>query len=120
MIETASLAAGELSELRQISPRATEHSEGGVPYLLLPALALPPGCEPSAVDALLCPVPRDGYSSRLFFGLKVSPVGRENPSPLNWNGSVRILERNWHAHSWRTPAGLRLAQMLTLHLKALR
>jgi len=110
----------QLDELLELSPGLREFEEGGFQYFFLPGLQLPDGCEPRQVDALLCPMQRDGYSSRLYFAVQVRPMGRANLAALNWNGSVRILERNWHAHSWRTPAGLRLAQMVAIHLKALR
>ena len=51
---------------------------------------------------------------------KVQLPDKPGRKPLNWNGSVRIAERNWHAFSWRTPGDLRLAQMLSVHLKALQ
>jgi hypothetical protein len=110
----------EVAELFELSPGAKQFHEGGFTYFFLPGLHLPAGCEPGQVDALLCPMQRDGYVSRLYFSAQVRPAGVENRSALNWNGSVRILERNWHAHSWRTPLGLRIAQMLAIHLKALR
>jgi hypothetical protein len=110
----------QLAELLELSPQLREFEEGGFTYFFLPALHLPEGCEPAKVDALLCPMPRDGYSSRLYFAVQVRPAGRENHSALNWNGSVRILEKNWHAHSWRTPPDLRPIQMVAVHLKALR
>lgn len=112
--------ADQFRELLEIVPSASEHSEGGFLYVLLPALSLPPGCEPCQIDALLCPMPRDGYNSRLYFAERVRPASSRSGTPLNWNGSVRILERNWHTHSWRTQGNLRLAQMLTTHLAALR
>ncbi len=115
------LVDNQFGELLEICSGATQHQEGGRSYVLLPGLRLPEGCEPFEVGALLCPEPHDGYSSRLYFAVQVRPAGKENTTALNWNAnSVRILEKNWHAHSWRTPAGLRLAQMLTIHLKALR
>jgi len=49
----------------------------------------------------------------IYFATQVAPqVAR------NWNGQVRVLERNWHAFSWRveTP-GLSLAQMVSRHLE---
>jgi hypothetical protein len=118
---TAVLANDQFAELLAICSSASVHSEGGRPYILLPKLRLPEGCEPSEVDALLSPEPHDGYSSRLYFAVQIKPVGKENTTALNWNGNPgRILERNWHAHSWRTPEGLRLSQMVAIHLKALR
>lgn len=105
---------GQIRELACLYPGVEQAVEGGVAYFLIPALALPDGCTPSSVDALLCPTPRDGYASRLFLA---SPVSG-GPS-RNWHvNGVRILERNWHTISWRTRAGLRLAQMVLAHLDA--
>lgn len=91
--------------------------EGGNPYFLIPGLALPMGCIPNKTDALLCPTTRDGYTSRLFFAEKI-----QTRHSLNWNAlGVRILERNWHAFSWKIPQeNLRLAQMVGAHLRGLR
>jgi len=88
--------------------------------VFLPKLRLPDGCEPHEIDALLCPHPIDGYSSRLYFFARIQPAGKVNTTALNWNASVLILERTWHAHSWRTPPDLRPVQMIAIHLKALR
>jgi hypothetical protein len=110
----------QVAELFELSSGLKEFEEGGFKYFFLPGLSLPAGCDPQQTDALLCPIPRDGYSSRLYFAAQVRPAAVENKTALNWNGSVRILEKNWHAHSWRTPPDLRLAQMVAVHLKALR
>lgn len=112
---SVSLAADQLDELRPVCRALAAANEGGLSYLLLEGILLPENCEPTTTDALLCPEQRDGYSSRLFFASKV-----RSPGQLNWNAEARILERNWHAFSWRTPPGLRLAQMVAIHLKALR
>lgn len=105
----------QLEELLRPYPGVHEAQEGGVTFYLLPSLAMPEGCQPATVDALLCPVPRDGYESRLFLATRVTcAVGQ------NWNSEVRLFERTWHAASWRTRAGLRLAQMVSAHLDAFR
>ena len=39
---------------------------------------------------------------------------------LNWNATHFILGRAWYAASWRTREGLRLAQMVSAHLDAVR
>lgn len=111
-----SYPADEIAELKELCPEVRLCDEGGITYFLLPQLHLPTGCTPAQIDALLCPTPRDGYTSRLFFAQQVaSPRGR------NWNFNQRILEHNWHAISWQIPAGcLRLAQMVMIHLGAFR
>ena len=81
---------------------------------LIENLHLPDGCQPQIVDALLCPTPRDGYQSRLFFSVQITGQAR------NWNGNIRVLERNWFAISWQVPPGLRLYEILLVHLRSLR
>lgn len=108
--------ADPLGELLQLCPELRQAVEAGVTYYLLPNLAMPSGASPARVDALLCPTPRDGYESRLYLAERVTGGTR----PLNWNGQIRVLERYWCAVSWRTPAGLRLAQMVAIHLEAFR
>lgn len=106
----------QIDELKRLFPDVLQGEEAGVTYFLLPQIHLPDGCTPARTDALLCPSPRDGYSSRLFFAEQI-----QTSKALNWNASgVRILERNWNAFSWKLDApNLRLVQMLSLHLKAL-
>ncbi|TAM83469.1 MAG: hypothetical protein EPN47_05000 [Acidobacteria bacterium] len=105
-----------LQEIRSLCPGLKQLTEGGVDYVLLPALRLPDGCTPCVVDCLLVLGSRDGYDTRLYFSQVVtSPQGR------NWNSqNIRILERNWFAYSWRIPTGLRPIETLLAHLQALR
>lgn len=105
----------QIEELKKITPNLMHAQEGGYNYLLIEKLQLPDGCIPTLVDALLCPTPRDGYESRLFFSEKISGCPARN-----WNGNIRVLERNWYAISWKVPAGLRLSEILLVHIKALR
>jgi len=106
----------QLEELKQLFPGVAFCEEGGAPYFLLPSLQLPHGCEPSAVDTLLCPISRDGYRSRLYFAQIIKA-----PPALNWNSkNVMILGRTWHAYSWRTEGDHRLAQMVMIHLLGLQ
>jgi hypothetical protein len=115
-----SLPSDQVDELKLITTDLSAIEEGGVSFILLSNFRLPEGCTPATMDLLLCPVPRDGYSSRLFFAERPIPSSRPGRGALNWNGAVRVAEKNWQAFSWRTPAGLRLAQMLSIHLKALQ
>lgn len=106
----------QVGELKRLSPLVQQCDEGGRAYLLLPGLCLPEGCSPATADALFCPTERDGYPSRLFFAERVA-----SGTPLNWNANgVRIAERNWYAFSWKVSSGLRLAQMVAAHLRALQ
>jgi hypothetical protein len=113
---TTNFPDDQVDELIGQYPGVAQAEEGGIVYFLLPDLEMPAGCAPARVDALLCPTTRDGYASRLYVADKVTG----GPSQ-NWNATgVRILERNWHAVSWRTREGLRLAQMVRVHLDAFR
>ncbi len=105
----------ELVELLAVFPRAQRGVEGGVTYFLLPDIAVPaPGG--TTADALLCPSSRDGYPSRLFLSTPLIAGRAKNLNASN----VRILERNWHAVSWKVRSGLRLLQMVAAHLDAFR
>ena len=105
----------QVEALKRITPNLSYAEEGGYPYLLIKQFALPDGCNPAVVDLLLCPRPRDGYSSRLFFPQVISGI------PVrNWNGNLRALERNWCAISWRVPDNLTLVETLLIHIKALK
>jgi hypothetical protein len=108
----------QVAELKLLCPEASEVAEAGLSYLLLPGLNLPEGCSTPRVDALLCPSTRDGYPSRLFLAERVQSKAKAEP---NWNANgIRIVERNWHAFSWKTSPNLRLAQMVAAHMRALR
>jgi hypothetical protein len=105
----------QISELKSIIPSVSYANEGGYDYFLLEGLPLPEGCQPATMDVLLCPNAREGYQSRLFFAAPVTGGPQRN-----WNGNIRALGRNWHAISWATTAGLKLVEMLAIHLNALR
>src|SRR5690348_10512715 len=106
----------QVQELAAVFRGVLRCEEGGFTFFLIPKLTLPAGSTPAEVDVLLCPMERDGYVSRLFFAERVS----SSKGTLNWNSSLRILERNWQAFSWRTRSALRLVQMVAEHLRALR
>lgn len=111
-----SFSGSDIDSLRQVCPRLEVHTEGQQDFILLPDLELPDGCMPKKAVALFCPTSRSGYESRLYFEKKI-----ETPHSLNWNGNERILERNWHAFSWRlNETQLTLAQRLAAHLRGLR
>lgn len=108
----------QIDGLKLLFPALAAAEEGGTMFIRIENLILPEGCEPRKSDALLCPVARDGYSSRLFLSEKISHRG----AGTNWNpsnGSV-ILGRQWWAVSWRTRAGQTLSEMVLDHLGAFR
>jgi hypothetical protein len=110
----------EVQELKAVFNEISSCSEGGIEYVLIPKMKMPEGCTPAVVDALLCPKARgDGYESRLFFATKVE-CSHALKQPLNWNGSVRVLEQNWYAYSYKVDANLRLKQMVAAHLGAFK
>jgi len=104
----------QIDEIKRYCEKVSALSEGGITFLLLEKLRLPAGCEPSVCDALLCPVSRDGYPSRLYLSVQVS-----SRYSRNWNmTNARIGERNWVAFSWRvdipnpSPAQLLIAHLM--------
>jgi hypothetical protein len=105
----------QIAALKRITPFLSYAQEGGYKFILIEKLQLPEGCKPQVVDALLCPTPREGYESRLYFSSQITGCPQRN-----WNGNIRVLDRNWYAISWRVPGGLNLYEILLVHLKALR
>lgn len=107
----------QIEELNSLFDGTCSYKEGGYIYFYIADLQMPEGCKPEKVDVLLCPMPRDGYNSRLFFAEEIQSIKSQKP---NWNANgVRILEKNWHAFSWKVPDNLRLSQMIAIHLKGL-
>ena len=109
----------QIKELKALAHDISMADEGGVTYLLLPQCVLPEGCEPSVVDLLLCPTPRDGYPSRLFLSKQVTHKGKGQ----NWNpkSSVVILGREWWAVSWKiNHANDRLISKVASHIEAFK
>jgi len=105
----------ELAELRRRHPGAKRCEEGGALFYHIPNLPLPPGCTPAQTDALLCPTPRDGYPSRLYFAQAI-----QGPVTRNWNtNNVRLFERDWFAFSWSGVAGRRPADLVLAYVRAL-
>jgi hypothetical protein len=102
----------QIEELKGYCKKVGALTELGIDLLYLEALRLPAGCTPEVCDALLCPVAKDGYSSRLYFSQQIN--GR---FARNWNGTVRIGEKNWYAFSWKVELSApTLAQILLAHL----
>ncbi|HKW22799.1 MAG TPA: hypothetical protein VJO13_15540 [Ktedonobacterales bacterium] len=107
----------QVTDLQRIYPGSKRCEEGGTTFYFIPQLPLPPGCSPTSVDALLCPTPRDSYPSRLYFAERAQTPPL--PTPLNWNGSARILERNWYAFSWVEIPALPLVDLVQAYTRAL-
>jgi hypothetical protein len=106
----------QIADLVKVFPGTRRYEEAGYAYFFVPDLVLPEGCHPERVDALLCPSERDGYPSRLFFSQQI-----RGPVTRNWNTTCRILERTWHAFSWKIDQpGLCLVEMVLAHRGALQ
>lgn len=103
----------ETEELKHYCAKLSLLLEAGVSFLYMEGLRLPTGCDPSVCDALLCPVPKDGYPSRLYLSAEV-----RSPYTRNWNvRNLRIGEKNWFAFSWKVElTNPTLAQLLVAHL----
>lgn len=103
----------QIESLKRYCDKLSALSEGGVTFFHLNGLRLPPGCTPSKCNALLCPVPREGYPSRLYLSEQVTC-----PFHRDWKVSdARIAESNWHVFSWKVePTPPDLAQLLVAHL----
>ena len=77
---------------------------------------MPNGCTPARVDASLCPTPRDGYTSRLFFAHKVEG-GTSAQLACARHGAY--LRPQLVCHFRKTDPNLRLVQKVRAHLDAL-
>lgn len=106
----------QIDELKQVSPELSFTEDGGRTFFLLKNFSLPEGCTPENMDLLLCPNPRNGYMSLLYFETKPAGI---IPS-LNWNGTMHLFSKNWYCFSWQSNPGHTLLQMLRLHLNALK
>lgn len=103
----------QLNKLKKYFDGVRTFQEGGFGYVYIPNLPLGEGTNAVKIDVLLCPFERDGYPSRLFLSEKISGNHKGN-----WNGNIRILDRNWYAVSWKVKRGLELFDMLATHLNA--
>lgn len=106
-------AAEQIDELRRYCTGVKALSEAGTTFLYLLGLRLPVGCSPASCDALLCPGPREGYPSRLYFSAQIA-----SRFTRNWNiSNARIGEMNWFAFSWKVDlATPTLSELLVAHL----
>ena len=103
----------QIEELKRYCSKVSLLTEGVMAFPYLEGLRLPAGCTPAVCDGLLCPSPKDGYPSRLYFSAQIN-----GQYTRNWNVSgARIGEKNWWAFSWKVDLSApTLAQLLTAHL----
>jgi hypothetical protein len=117
-----SIPQSQIDELKHVFKSLGIANEGGTPYFLIPAIALPAHCTPNVVDGLLCPLEQNGYPSRMYYSPRIERPPHPIPEKrLSWQaGTIRVLERNWNVLSWRIPNGtsMRLLQMVLAHLDA--
>lgn len=104
----------QILEVKRFYPRTEIIPEGGINFVFLPELELPSGCIPGNIDALLCPAMRDGYNTRLFYAQMIEGIPTKN-----WNGILRLCDRNWVSYSWKSTEGMELIQMIMYHLSTL-
>jgi hypothetical protein len=109
-----SFSPDEARELAAMFPGTERAEEAGVTYFRIPDVSLPDGCSPSPMALLLCPSHLGGYEYRLYFAEQV-----KTPCAKNWNGSIHILARTWHAFSWQAKETVTLTQMVARLLRAL-
>jgi hypothetical protein len=84
----------DLESLREISPQASLHHDGGVPCVLLPQTRLTCPSGILVMDTVLCPRGLSGYITRLLLERRIPEKGN-----LNWQ-QVMLLGRAWHTWSW--------------------
>lgn len=105
----------QIEELKsELGIKIREFEEGGYVYVYIPGLKMPLGCTPEITDALLCPQPQSGYTSRLFFKEQI-----QTPKPVNWNGQVFVLGQQWHAFSYNNVKDMPLLNMVMSHLRGM-
>lgn len=104
----------QLAGLRQLCDKPELRNEGGTDFVVLPGIKATVAGTARVTDALLCPGPHNGYSTRLFLSQPFPERG------ANWSQWL-IFGRNWHTWSWQSvPADIPWIQMVLEHLSALR
>jgi hypothetical protein len=108
----------QVDALKILYPEICAAREGDFGFIRINPLKLPKGCTPDTVCALLCPMTRDNYPSRLFLSKKISHSGPGQ----HWNANgVIILNESWWAVSWKTTRpNQTLVEMVLDHLGAFR
>ncbi len=106
--------AKDLDAFASISIGARFMNDAGIEYVYLPQLKIHSAGQVCTLNALLCPAQHGGYTTRLFLSEPIPNKGN------NWSVHT-ILSRTWHTWSWNNvPANLKLVQILSAHLRALK
>ena len=90
-----------LDELRLVCGEVSVVTEGGVDFVFLPHLVLPPGCIPRETTALLCVGRHGGYSSARN-RLRSRDLDHENSSPVD----LRPRQSEWRCDRLTTTVAL--------------
>jgi hypothetical protein len=107
--------ADQIAELKCLG-EVSLVQEAGQAMLLIKDAQMPAGITPARCDLLLCPGPRDGYATRLYFAELAAGPGKPN-----WHMTAFLAGRSWHVYSQQgVPATLRLAEIYANHLRALK
>lgn len=105
----------ELEALREVSPQASLHTDGGVICVLLPQTRLVTPSGVQTLDTVLCPCGLSGYVTRLLLERRIVDKPR-----LNWQHVV-VLGRSWATWSWnQVPAGQPWIRIFAEHSRVLR
>lgn len=107
-------APAQFGPVQTAFPDAEFWEEGGQPYVFLPELRFVGAGKRKKMQALLCPSPRDSYTTRLFLEEQIPERVQ------NWK-QVTIRGRTWWACSWNNvPASLPWLEILANHLRPLQ
>jgi hypothetical protein len=108
-------AEKEMESLREVSPQASLHVDGGVTCILLPKTQLTVADGVEVMDTLLCTTPVSGYATRLLLERRI-----QQKTNLNWQ-TVMLLGRSWHTWSWNFVLGDQpWIKIFAEHARALR
>lgn len=114
------ISEDQLKSLIDIYPKANLVTENSTQFVYLPELKIAVGDSIKTLNALLCPSPHSGYSTRLFLSEQITEWPTIGSQPANWSAHT-ILSKTWHTWSWQgVSESLPLVQMLLAHLGALR
>jgi hypothetical protein len=118
MSDMTTIDRAQIEALKPLASSVQIATECGEEFFYLTDVTLPDGCSPQKTDILLCPHPRDGYTSRMYFAHKIDcPHMSAQP---NWNGHMYVLDRSWHAFSWRLQPQERIINLFAEHIRGLR
>lgn len=101
----------QLAGLVDLCPDAQLIDEAGKKVVHLPNMCFEVDGQIVRQDLLFVPWPHSGYDTRLFFSSQICGKGK------NWT-QHSLLNRNWHAPSYRVDKLLGWRHQLLQHIKA--